>query len=106
MTSEVVFVDSNLKVVGLLRDLASVQASKEKKWAYKRAAAAVMDLTISIESLRNPDGTFQKIPQIGPSSSRIIAEVLDTGGSQTVDKAIMASPKAAEIFERRRFQEG
>lgn len=98
--------DSNLKIVGLLRDLANVQASKEKKWAYKRAAAAVMDLTVSIESLRNPDGTFQKIPQVGPSSSRIIAEVLDTGDSQTVDKAIMASPKAAEILERRRFQEG
>jgi putative hydrolase len=96
--------DSNLKVVGLLRDLANVQSSKEKKWAYKRAAAVVMDLTVSLESLRNPDGTLQKIPQVGPSSGRVILEVLDTGVSPTVDKAIMASPKAAEILERRQWQ--
>ena len=98
--------DSNLKVVGLLRDLANVQTTKEKKWAYKRAASAVMDLTVSLESLRNPDGTLQKIPHIGPSTGRVILEVLNTGESATVDKVVMASPKAAEILERRRFQEG
>jgi putative hydrolase len=98
--------DANLKVVGLLRDLSNVQSSKEKKWAYKRAASAVMDLTVSLESLRNPDGTLQKIPQVGPSSGRVILEVLNTGTSAIVDKAVMASPKAAEILERRQFQQG
>jgi histidinol phosphatase-like PHP family hydrolase len=97
--------DSNLKVVGLLRDLSNVQTSKEKKWAYKRAAAAVMDLTVSLDSLRNPDGTLRKIPQVGPSCGRVILEVLDTGTSATADKAIMASPKAAEILERRQWQQ-
>jgi histidinol phosphatase-like PHP family hydrolase len=98
-------VDSNLKVVGLLRDLANVQSTKEKKWAYKRAAAAVMDLTVPLESLRNPDGTLQKIPQIGPASGRVLLEVLNTGDSPTVDKAIAASSKAAEILARRQYQQ-
>jgi len=98
--------DTNLKVVGLLRDLSNVQSSKEKKWAYKRAADAVLDLTVSLESLRNADGTLQKIPQVGPSSGRVILEVLETGDSPTVDKAVMAHPKAKEILERRQYQLG
>ena len=98
--------DSNLKVVGLLRDLANVQSTKEKKWAYKRAASAVMNLTVSLESLRNPNGTLEKIPQIGPASSRIILEVLDTGASPTVDKAIAASSKGADVLQRRQYQQG
>ena len=96
--------DSNLKVVGLLRDLANVQSTKEKKWAYKRAASAVMDLTVPLESLRNPDGSLQKIPHIGPSTGRVLLEVLETGESATVNKAIMGSAKAKEILERRQYQ--
>lgn len=98
--------DANLKIAGLLRELASVQSSKEKKWAYKRAASAVMDLTVPIESLRNPDGTFQKIPQVGPASTRVIREVLETGGSAVVDTAVQAHPKAADILARRQYQQG
>ena len=32
-----------------------------------------------IESLLNADGTLRKIPNIGPSSTRVILEVLHTG---------------------------
>jgi putative hydrolase len=96
--------DSNLKIGGLLRDLANVQASKQSKWGYKRAAAAVMNLPVPIESLRNPDGTFQKIVGVGPSSTRVITEVLDTGTSEIVDKAVAASGKTAEIEGRRQWQ--
>src|SRR6187549_1904793 len=96
--------DSNLKIGGLLRDLANVQASKHSKWGYKRAATAVMNLTVPIESLRNPDGTFQKISGVGPSSTRVITEVLDTGVSETVNKAVAASGKAADIENRRQWQ--
>jgi histidinol phosphatase-like PHP family hydrolase len=98
--------DSNLKIAGLLRDLASVQTEKHSKWGYKRAASAVMNLPVPIESLRNPDGTFQKIAQVGPSSTRVIREVLDTGRSATVDAAVAATSKAEEIEERRQYQIG
>jgi putative hydrolase len=98
--------DSNLKIAGLLRDLASVQTAKHSKWGYKGAASALMNLTVPIESLRNPDGTFQKISRVGPSSARVVREVLDTGRSATVDAAVAASGKAAEIEERRQYQLG
>jgi putative hydrolase len=97
--------DSNLRIAGLLRDLASVQSSRQSKWGYKRAAAAVMNLDVPIESLMNPDGTFQKIRHVGPSSSRIIQEVLGSGQSPTVDAAVAASGAAEKILERRQWQQ-
>ncbi len=96
--------DSNLKIAAPLRDLASVQAATHSKWGYKRAAAAVMNLPVPIESLRQPDGTFEKIAHVGPSSTRVIREVLDTGSSPTVDNAVTASGKAPEIERRRPWQ--
>ena len=96
--------DANLKIAGLLRDLASVQSSRHSKWGYKHAASAVMNLPVPIESMRNPDGTFQKIAHVGPSSTRVIREFLDTGASETVDQAVAASGKAAEIEGRRHWQ--
>src|SRR5688500_2634021 len=98
--------DSNLKIAALLRDLASVQTAKHSKWGYKGAASALMNLPVPIESLRNTDGTLQKIARVGPSSTRVIREVLDTGRSATVDAAVAASTKAAEIEERRQYQLG
>ena len=44
--------DLNATIAGLLRDLASVQKSKQKQWAYKRAALAVANLDEPIESVR------------------------------------------------------
>lgn len=98
--------DSNLKIAALLRDMANVQTSKQSKWGYKRAASAVMNLPVPIESLRNSDGTFQKITHVGPSSTRVIREVLESGRSATVDAAVAESKKAAEIEDRRKFQLG
>src|SRR5688500_8477942 len=97
---------SNLKIAGLLRDLASVQTQKHSKWGYKRAASAVRNLPVPIEPLRNPDGTFQKIGNVGPSSTRVIREVLETGRSAIVDAAVAATSKAQEIEERRQYQLG
>jgi len=83
--------DTNGAIASLLRDLASAQPSKQKKWGYARAAAAVANLDQPIESLVRPDGTLQKIPNVGPSSERVILEVLRTGESPTVASAIDAS---------------
>ena len=64
--------DMNGQIAALLRDFAAIQRSKQSTWGYKRAASAVLSLEQPIESLLNPDGTLQKIPNIGPSSTRII----------------------------------
>jgi putative hydrolase len=58
---------------------------------------------VPIDSLLNPDGTLQKIPSIGPASTRVILEVLRDGTSPIVDKAIEAAEKKTrdDILRRR-----
>ena len=95
--------DVNSEVAGWLRDLAFVQKSTQSRWGYKRAASAVMYLPVPIDTLVNPDGTLQKIPSIGPASTRVILEVLRDGTSPIVDKAIEAAEKKTrdDILRRR-----
>jgi histidinol phosphatase-like PHP family hydrolase len=93
--------DRNGQIAALLRDFAAIQKSKQSMWGYKRAAAAILALEQPIESLLNPDGTLQKIPNIGPSSTRIILEVLRTGTSPTIEAAIAASGQATDVERRR-----
>ena len=77
----------------------AVQTSKQSKWGYARAAETIEALSEPIESYLQDDGTLRKIPQVGPSSTRVILEVLQTGASPTVAKAIAESGKAAQ-FEK------
>jgi histidinol phosphatase-like PHP family hydrolase len=90
-------INTNSLVAGLLRDLAAVQTSKQKKWAYARAAEAVAGLAAPIASYLQTDGTLRKIAQVGPSSTRVILEVLQTGASATVAQAIVDSAKASDV---------
>jgi histidinol phosphatase-like PHP family hydrolase len=90
---------TNSKIAGLLRTLASVQTSKQSKFGYARAAETIEALSDPIESYLQDNGTLRKIPQVGPSSTRVILEVLQTGTSETVAQAIAESGKAAQ-FEK------
>jgi putative hydrolase len=90
---------TNSLIARLLRDLASVQTSRQSKMGYARAAETIEALAQPIESYLQDDGTLRKIPQVGPSSSRVVLEVLQTGASPTVAKAIAESGKAAQ-FEK------
>jgi len=91
----------NGKIAALLRDFAAIQKSKQSMWGYKRAAAAILALEEPIESLLQADGTLRKIPNIGPSSTRVILEVLRTGSSPTVERAIAESGQSNDIERRR-----
>ena len=93
--------DVNAVAGGLLRDLAFAQPTRQKMFGYKRAAAVVFALERSLADLLRPDRTLPKIAGIGPASTRVILEVLDTGESATVEEAIARSGKAADIEERR-----
>lgn len=101
MAREALDLELNGRIAALLRDFAAVQRAKQKEWGYKRAAAAILALDEPIESLVQPDGALRKIPNVGPSSSRIILEVLNTGTSQTIEDAIAGSGRAVEIDRRR-----
>lgn len=93
--------DTNGIVVGLLRDLASVQSSKQSRWGYAGAADAIAELEVPLESFLQRDGTLRKIPHVGPSSSRVILEVLQTGASPTVEAAVATSSKAGDVDKSR-----
>lgn len=93
--------DTNGLVAGLLRDLAAVQTSAQSRWGYKRAAAAIQNLPAPIESYLQPDGTLRKIPHIGPSSSKVILEVLRSGTSPTVAQALASSTRKPEVDRSR-----
>jgi histidinol phosphatase-like PHP family hydrolase len=93
--------DLNGKIAALLRDFAAIQKSKQSMWGYKRAASTILTLEAPIESFLQPDGTLRKIPNIGPSSTRVILEVLQTGTSATVERAISESGQEGDIERRR-----
>jgi len=76
--------DINAVVGGLLRDLALAQTSQQKMFGYKRAARAVLSLEKPLTELADSNGAIQKTPGIGPASSRVIREVLETSISPTV----------------------
>jgi putative hydrolase len=97
--------DTNGTIAALLRDLASVQTSQHSRWGYQRAAAAIRNLEVPIESLLQPDGTLCKIPHVGPSSTRVIMEVLNTGHSETVERLIAASGRTSEVEKSRALRD-
>lgn len=98
------YADVNAVVGGYLRDLAFAQASQQKMFGYKRAAAAIFSLDVPLTDLIGPDGTLPRIPGIGPGSTRIIHEILDTGESLTVERAIEQSERRTEIARRRQLR--
>src|SRR6187402_3038996 len=95
--------DLNSEVAGWLRDLAFVQKSTQSRWGYKRAASAVLSLPVQIDTLLDDAGTLQKIPHVGPASTRVILEVLHTGASATVDAAVDAAESRvrSDVLRRR-----
>jgi putative hydrolase len=100
-----IYTDVNAVLGGYLRDLAFSQSSQQKMFGYKRAASAIFALDVPFTDLVGPDGTWPKIPGIGPGSSRVIREVLETGGSPTVEQAIEASTRSADIQRRRQLRQ-
>jgi putative hydrolase len=93
--------DVNAVVGGYLRDLAFAQSSQQKMFGYKRAASAILALDVPLTDLLQPDGTLPRISGIGPASSRVIREILETGTSPTVDQAVAGSERRADIERRR-----
>jgi histidinol phosphatase-like PHP family hydrolase len=96
--------DTNAQVGALLRDLAAVQTSQQSRWGYRRAAQTILDLDEPLEALLQADGTLRKIPNVGPSSLRVINEFLRTGRSETVDRAVSGSAKRDDVARSRELR--
>ena len=99
--------DVNAVVGGYLRDLAYAQPTQSQMFGYKRAAAAIFRLEMSlIDLVCEHEDALPKIAGIGPGSARVIHEVLETGTSPTVERAIdvslakSSSPSDSSIARR------
>ena len=97
--------DINAIVGSFLRDLAYAQPSQPKMFGYKRAAAAILSLDTPLTDLMQANGSLPKIPGIGPASTRIIREVIDTGASPIVEDAIDRCGRRADIDRRRALRQ-
>jgi histidinol phosphatase-like PHP family hydrolase len=96
--------DVNSVIGGFLRDLAFAQSSQQKMFGYKRAAAAILALDVPLSELIGTSGALPRISGIGPGSTRIIREILETGTSPTVERAIDESGRRADIERRRQLR--
>jgi putative hydrolase len=93
--------DVNAAVADYLRDLAYAQTSPPQMYGYKRAAAVIYGLDTPLTALIEVEGRLPRIRGIGPASTRVIQEVLETGTSSTVERAIDESGRRADIERRR-----
>ena len=86
--------DRNIVAAGLLHDLAILQSSERSSFGYKRAAKALAaGLDRSVVDLIE-EGTLRDVPFVGPSSERVVAELVKTGASASVEAAVQASSEA------------
>ncbi len=97
--------DENLTIAGALLDLAFVQDGERQRHAYTRAAYAVLGSEQPL-SERLHEGTLEKIRYVGPSSERVIREVLESGTSATVAAAVSESARRADVERRRALRDG
>lgn len=101
---DIVAEDFNIVAAGLLLDMATLQSSERSRFGYARAARMIASgIDRSVRDLVH-EGTLRAVPTIGPASERIISELVQTGGSGTVERAIHASNRRTEVEKRRGFR--
>jgi putative hydrolase len=90
---------------GLLHDMAALQGNQHAERAYRRAAKAVIGLPLPVSDLVRA-GTLRDVPFIGPSSARVILELVETGSSKTVETAVASSAQGAKVLKLRELRSG
>jgi putative hydrolase len=97
--------DLNMAAAALLYDMAALQSTERSQFGYKRAAKTVINLPVSVADLVSA-GTLRDVPFIGPSSARVIAELVAEGRSRSVAAALAASTRASQVESLRQFRSG
>lgn len=92
--------DLNMAAAALLYDMATLQSASRSQFGYKRAAKAIVGLPVSVAELVTA-GALRDVPFIGPSSAKIVTEVVEQGHSPTVEAAVAQSAKRADVASRR-----
>ena len=97
--------DLNMAAAALLHDMAALQPAERSQFGYKRAAKAVIGLPVSVADLVSA-GTLRDVSFIGPSSARIIGELVAKGHSPTVDEAVARTSRPAPMQALREYRAG
>jgi hypothetical protein len=100
---DIVHSDVNMAAAALLYDMAALQSSSRSQFGYKRAAKAIVGLPVSVQELVAA-GALRDVTFIGPSSVKIITELVEQGHSPTVDAAVGQSSRRAEVAARRELR--
>ena len=98
--AEPVVDDLNMLAAGLLYDMAELQSVERARFGYKRAAKTVVGLPLLVSELVSA-GTLREVPFIGPSSARVITELVEHGRSPSVDAAVAASARRSQVEAKR-----
>jgi putative hydrolase len=93
----------NAAIAGILFDLVAIQP-KQASWGYKRGALTILGLDRFVTEFRSAS-SLSKIPNVGPSISRIILEYLDERRSPTAERMIDASGKADRVRKLRQYRD-
>ena len=99
----IVHEDLNMAAAALLYDMAALQPNERSQFGYKRAAKVVIGLPVSVADLVAA-GTLRDVEFIGPSSARIITEVVEQGRSPSVETAMAKATKPSQVTSRREFR--
>ncbi len=99
----IVHADLNMAAAAVLYDMAALQSTSRSQFGYKRAAKAIVGLPVSVADLVTARA-LRDVPFIGPSSERIITEVVEQGHSPTVEAAVAQSTRRADVASRREFR--
>jgi len=92
-----------MAAAALLYDMAALQANERSQFGYKRAAKVVIGLPVSVADLVAA-GTVRDVEFIGPSSGRIITELVEQGHSPSVESAMAKSLRPSQVTSRREFR--
>ena len=104
-TEQPVTHDLNLQSGALLYEMAALQPTPRSQFGYKRAAKAIIYLPVPVSDLVTA-GTLREVPFVGPSSERIIKELVEQGRSATVEAAIgKAGSKGAAVVAQRAYRQ-
>ena len=95
--------DLNMAAAALLYDMAALQPNERSQFGYKRAAKVVIGLPVSVAELVAA-GSLRDVEFIGPSSARIITEVVEQGRSPSVEAAVAKSTTPSQVMSRREFR--
>jgi histidinol phosphatase-like PHP family hydrolase len=103
VAESIVHDDLNMAAAALLYDMAALQPNERSQFGYKRAANVVIGLPVSVADLIAA-GTLRDVEFIGPSSARIITEVVEQGRSPSVETAMAKSTRPSQVTSRRQFR--